>query len=130
MRVTTSTSPLRRKSSSSCSSLRPALSPPLRFSARMTLQPAARSFSSWSVRSWSVVLTRASAAPGRLLIIGASFIMARGLGIDLSQLARGETGLGRLAGAAIGIVLLAMLADFAWHVAKTAIDRHIYFAGR
>ena len=59
------------------------------------------------------------------LIIGAACLLAWGWNIDLGALARGEAGLGRLAGASISIVLIVMLADFGWQVAKTAIDAQI-----
>ena len=42
-----------------CSCSRPAVVVPLRFSARITSQPAALSAASWIERSWSVVLTLA-----------------------------------------------------------------------
>ena len=76
----------------------------------------------------SVVVAVVERGARTVLIVGAAFILAWGWGIDLGELARGETGLGRLAGAAIGIVLIVMLADFCWHVAKTAIDAHLYIA--
>jgi small-conductance mechanosensitive channel len=76
----------------------------------------------------SVVAAVVERGARALLIIGAAFILAWGWGIDLGELIRGESGLGRLAGAAIGIVLIVMLADFGWHVAKTAIDAHLHIA--
>jgi small-conductance mechanosensitive channel len=63
-----------------------------------------------------------------LIIVETAFILAWAWDIDLGALARGETGFGRLAGAAIGIVLIVMLADFGWHVAKTAIDARLHDA--
>jgi hypothetical protein len=59
IRVPMRTSPACRNSSTVRSASRPSVVVPLRFSARMTSQPAARSAISWIERSWSVVLTRA-----------------------------------------------------------------------
>ena len=63
------------------------------------------------------------------LIIGAAFLLAWGWRIDIGAVARGETGLGRLVSAGISIVLIVMLADFGWHLAKTAIDARLHEAG-
>jgi hypothetical protein len=51
MRVTVSTSPGRRKSRTICSSFRPCVVVPLRFSARMVSQAAARNAASWIDKS-------------------------------------------------------------------------------
>ena len=50
MRVTTRASPDRRKSSKTCSSVRPSQRVPLAFSARITSQPAAFSAARWMPR--------------------------------------------------------------------------------
>ncbi len=59
MRVTTSVSPERRKSSRICSSVREPRSVPDFFSDRMVWHPAALSAATWMERSCSVVETRA-----------------------------------------------------------------------
>lgn len=64
--VTIRTSPLRRNSSTVLHSSRPLVLVPLRFSDRMTSQPAALSAASWISRFWSVVLTR----PYPITVIG------------------------------------------------------------
>jgi small-conductance mechanosensitive channel len=56
------------------------------------------------------------------LIVGAALFLAWAWGIDLDAVARGETGLGRIASGLISVVVIALLADFGWHVARTAID--------
>ncbi len=60
------------------------------------------------------------------LIIGAAFLLAWSCGFGLLDLSHGETGLARLAGVLLQVVVIAMLAEFTWHVAKTAIDRYIH----
>ena len=62
------------------------------------------------------------------LFIGAALLLAWGWGIDVGAVARGEAGLGRLVSAGVSIVLIVMLADFGWHVAKTAIDAQLHGA--
>jgi hypothetical protein len=57
--VTVSVSPGRRNSKIVCSSARPVVLVPLRFSERIISQPAAFNAASWISRFWSVVLTRA-----------------------------------------------------------------------
>ena len=59
MRVTTRVSPLARNSRTLASCSRPTVVVPDTFSALMGSHPAAFSASTWSVRSWSVVPTRA-----------------------------------------------------------------------
>ncbi len=58
-RTTTSSSPSRRNCITVASSGRSSADLPDIFSERITVQPAAFSFSSWMVRSWSVEETRA-----------------------------------------------------------------------
>ncbi len=60
------------------------------------------------------------------LIIGAAALLAWACGFKLLDLSRGETGLARMAGVLLQIVVIAMLTEFTWHVAKTAIDRYIH----
>jgi small-conductance mechanosensitive channel len=61
-----------------------------------------------------------------LLIVIAAAVLAWAWAIDLSAVARGESGIGPAAGALISVVLIGLLADFGWHVARTAIDVHIH----
>jgi small-conductance mechanosensitive channel len=59
------------------------------------------------------------------LIVAAALVIVWAWDIDLSELGRAETGSGRLFAALLSIVLILLLTDFLWHVAKTAIDGHI-----
>ena len=61
-----------------------------------------------------------------VLIVAAAAVIAWAWNVDLGAVARGQSGLGPFAGAMISVVLIALLADFGWHVAKTAIDVHIH----
>ena len=62
------------------------------------------------------------------LIIGAIWLLAWGWGIDLDELtARDTTATRLLRGLLNGIVIL-LVADFAWHVARTLIDQRIHAA--
>ncbi|WP_155888692.1 mechanosensitive ion channel family protein [Inquilinus limosus] len=59
------------------------------------------------------------------LIIGAALLLARGLHVDLSALTAGDSPLTRLIRGAINAVIIILLADVAWHVLRTVIDRTI-----
>ncbi len=60
------------------------------------------------------------------LIVGAAFLVAWACGFDPLDIGRRETGPDRLVGMGLQIVVILMLAEFTWHVAKTAIDRYIH----
>jgi small-conductance mechanosensitive channel len=59
------------------------------------------------------------------LIIGAALLLARGLHVDLGALTAGDSPLTRLIRGAINAVIIVLLADVAWHVLRTVIDRTI-----
>lgn len=59
------------------------------------------------------------------LIIGAALLLARGLHVDLGALTAGDSPLTRLIRGAINAVIIILLADVAWHVLRTVIDRTI-----
>ncbi len=56
------------------------------------------------------------------LIIAALVFLAWGWGIDIESLTAQETMMNRFARGALSAVAIALIADFIWHVAKTAID--------
>jgi small-conductance mechanosensitive channel len=60
------------------------------------------------------------------LIVGAACLLAWACGFDLLELSRREAGPARVVGILLQVVVIAMLAEFTWHVAKTAIDRYIH----
>ncbi|WP_342235158.1 mechanosensitive ion channel family protein [Inquilinus sp. OTU3971] len=59
------------------------------------------------------------------LIIGAALLLARGLHVDLGALTAGDSPLTRLIRGAINAVIIILLADVAWHILRTVIDRTI-----
>jgi small-conductance mechanosensitive channel len=59
------------------------------------------------------------------LIIGAALFLVYVWGIDLGQLTSRDTTFSRLASGALSAVVIVLLADFAWHVLKTLIDRKL-----
>jgi small-conductance mechanosensitive channel len=60
-----------------------------------------------------------------VLVIGAVLLLAHAWKIDLIALAGQDTALTRLARGALSAIIIALLADFAWHMLKTAIDRKL-----
>ena len=59
------------------------------------------------------------------LLIGAVVLLAQKWQMDLSALTSGDTHITRLARGLIGAVVIALLANFAWDLVKTAIDRKL-----
>ncbi len=57
------------------------------------------------------------------LVIGAALLLARGFHVDLGALTVGDTVLTRLVRGAINAVIILLLADVAWHIARALIDR-------
>jgi len=70
----------------------------------------------------SVVLERGLRAA---LLIGGAFLLAGTLGFDLDSLAARDTLYMRLLYGALNAVVIALLADFVWRVAKAVIDRKV-----
>ncbi len=59
------------------------------------------------------------------LIIGAALLLVFVWQIDLTQLTSRDTTFSRLVSGALSAVVIVLLADFAWHVLKTLIDRKL-----
>ncbi|MCK6452113.1 MAG: mechanosensitive ion channel family protein [Alphaproteobacteria bacterium] len=59
------------------------------------------------------------------LIIAAALLLARGWHIDLGALTQSDTVFTRLLRGALTAVVIVLIADFAWHVLKTLIDRKL-----
>jgi small-conductance mechanosensitive channel len=57
-----------------------------------------------------------------LLIIGTVLVLAWALEFDLVALASGDTLFTRIAWGVVNIAVVALVADFVWHLARTAID--------
>jgi moderate conductance mechanosensitive channel len=64
-----------------------------------------------------------------LLLIGGAYLIAWVLGLDLGALTARDTLATRLLRGAINAVIIVLLADFAWHLARAWIDRRIAEAG-
>src|SRR5262249_18855551 len=60
-----------------------------------------------------------------LLIIGAAFLLAWAWRIDLVRLASQDSVATRLLRDALNVVVIALIADFVWHVLKALIDRRL-----
>ncbi len=73
----------------------------------------------------SMVVAATERGARALVIIGAAFLLAWAWGIGLGQITGGTTiGMRLLAGALNAVVIL-LLADFAWHLLRTFIDRQL-----
>ncbi|MGQ0674757.1 MAG: mechanosensitive ion channel domain-containing protein [Rhodospirillales bacterium] len=59
------------------------------------------------------------------LIIVAALVLAHVWGVDLGQLASRDTAFSRFVSGAVSAVVIVLLADFAWNVLKTLIDRKL-----
>jgi small-conductance mechanosensitive channel len=64
-----------------------------------------------------------------VLIIAALAVLAWGWGIDLESLTANETMMTRFGRGVLSAAAIALIADFVWHVAKTAIDTKVAEAG-
>ncbi|MFO1039818.1 MAG: mechanosensitive ion channel family protein [Geminicoccaceae bacterium] len=71
---------------------------------------------------WAVVADRAARA---LLLIGAVWLLASAWGIDLHMLTAGETVWTRLLRGALNAVVIVLVADLLWQLARTAIDQKL-----
>jgi small-conductance mechanosensitive channel len=60
-----------------------------------------------------------------LLLIGAVYFLAWAWGIDAARMAAGESLWERLLRGVLQAAVIVLLADFAWHVLKTVIDRKL-----
>jgi small-conductance mechanosensitive channel len=60
-----------------------------------------------------------------LLIIGTVLALAWALNLDLVALAAGDTWWTRIARGLLNVAVIVMVADFVWHLAKTAIDSRL-----
>ncbi|RYB05576.1 mechanosensitive ion channel family protein [Lichenibacterium ramalinae] len=60
-----------------------------------------------------------------LLIVAASALLARLIGLDVSNLAMHDTVATRITRAVIGVVVVVLVADFLWHVIVALIDRKL-----
>ena len=61
-----------------------------------------------------------------VLIVGAIWVLAWGWGIDLDTLTATDTAVTRLLRGLLNGILILLVADFAWHVVRTIIDRRIH----
>ncbi|MGE3741325.1 MAG: mechanosensitive ion channel domain-containing protein [Geminicoccaceae bacterium] len=62
------------------------------------------------------------------MIVFAIWLLAWGWGIDLDTLAASDTTATRLLRGVLNAIVILLVADFAWHVVRTVIDRHVHAA--
>jgi moderate conductance mechanosensitive channel len=62
------------------------------------------------------------------MIIGAIWLLAWGWGIDLDTLTASDTAFTRFLRGLLNAIVVLLVADFAWHVVRTIIDRHVHAA--
>ncbi|MFZ1428041.1 MAG: mechanosensitive ion channel family protein [Geminicoccaceae bacterium] len=75
-----------------------------------------------TVPVWAVVFERGARA---LLIVGGLWVLVAALGLDMSTIAGAETPATRLLNGAVHAVVILLLADLVWQLARTAIDRRL-----
>ena len=63
-----------------------------------------------------------------ILIIGAALLLARVWHVDLGDLTARDTAFTRLVRGGLSAVVIVLVADFAWHLIKTLIDRKLFEA--
>ena len=61
-----------------------------------------------------------------LLVIGAILLLAWGWGVDLDTLTAGNSMATRIVRGLFNAIIILLVADFAWHVIRTLIDKHIH----
>ena len=64
------------------------------------------------------------------LLIGGAYLIAWFLGLDVAAMTMRDTMATRLLRGAINAVVILLLADFAWHLARAWIDRRLAEAER
>jgi small-conductance mechanosensitive channel len=74
----------------------------------------------------SVVAAAVERGARALLIIGAIWLLAWIFGVDLDTLTTGETMTTRILRGVLNAIIILLVADFAWHVIRTLIDKHIH----
>ena len=74
----------------------------------------------------SVIAAAIERGARALLVIGAIWLLAWAFGVDLDTLTAGETMTIRVMRGVLNAIIILLVADFAWHVIRTLIDRHIH----
>ena len=74
----------------------------------------------------SVIAAAIERGARALLIIGAIWLLAWVFGVDLDTLTAGETMTTRVVRGVLNATIILLVADFAWHVIRTLIDKHIH----
>ncbi len=94
-----------------------------RESVNHVLRPAGASVSVADSKTLDVVVFERGVRS--LIIVGAALLLARILGIDFTTLAMRDTLPTRIVRGAVSVVVIALAADFLWHVCKALIDRRL-----
>ena len=76
----------------------------------------------------SVVAAALERGARAFLIVFAIWLLAWGWDIDLDTLAASDTTATRLLRGVLNAIVILLVADFAWHVVRTVIDRHVHAA--
>jgi small-conductance mechanosensitive channel len=76
----------------------------------------------------SVVAAALERGARAIMIVFAIWLLAWGWGIDLDSLAASDTTATRLLRGVLNAIVILLVADFAWHVVRTVIDRHVHAA--
>ena len=61
-----------------------------------------------------------------VLIIGAIWLLSWVFGVNLDSLTAGETMTTRVTRGVLNAIIILLVADFAWHVIRTLIDKHLH----
>ena len=74
----------------------------------------------------SVIAAALERGARALLIIGAIWLLSWVFGVDLDSLTAGETMTTRVIRGVLNAIIILLVADFAWHVIRTLIDKHLH----
>jgi small-conductance mechanosensitive channel len=74
----------------------------------------------------SVIAAAIERGTRALLIIGAIWLLAWVFGVNLDSLTAGETMTTRVTRGVLNAIIILLVADFAWHVIRTLIDKHLH----
>ena len=78
----------------------------------------------------SVIAAALERGARAFLIIGAILLLSWVFGVDLDTLTAGETMTTRVMRGVLNAIIILLVADFAWHVIRTLLDKHIHASGK
>ncbi len=74
----------------------------------------------------SVIAAAIERGTRAFLIIGAIWLLSWVFGVNLDSLTAGETMTTRVTRGVLNAIIILLVADFAWHVIRTLIDKHLH----